>query len=72
MVRRALREAVHEGRLLERMAEDLLGLFQGLGLPGEEDLGAVEEDPTRPGGLWDLEGGVAYGGDDPGEGPEES
>jgi len=35
----------------------------------------VEEDPTRPGGLWDLEGevegGVAYGGDDPGEGAEE-
>ena len=44
-----------------------------LGLPEEED--PVEEDPTRPGGLWDLEGevegGVAYGGDDPGEGAEE-
>jgi len=72
-VRRALREAIQEGRLLERMAEDLLNLFRGLGLPEEED--PVEEDPTRPGGLWDLEGevegGVAYGGDDPGEGAEE-
>jgi len=72
-VRWALREAIQEGRLLERMAEDLLNLFRGLGLPEEED--PVEEDPTRPGGLWDLEGevegGVAYGGDDPGEGAEE-
>jgi CRISPR-associated protein Cas1 len=72
-VRRVLREAIQEGRLLERMAEDLLELFRGLDLPGDED--PVEEDPTRPGGLWDLEGevegGVAYGGDDPGEGSEE-
>ena len=71
-VRQKLREAILEARLLERMVEDLLDLFAGLGLPEEE---VDEEDPTRPGGLWDpegvVEGGVAYGGDDPGEGAEE-
>ncbi|WP_413216943.1 type I-E CRISPR-associated endonuclease Cas1e [Thermus oshimai] len=73
-VRRALRERIEAGKLLERMVDDLLDLFSGLGLPEEED--PIEEDPTRPGGLWDpegeVEGGVAYGGDDPGEGTEES
>lgn len=72
-VRQKLRERILEERLLERMVEDLLDLFSGLGLPEEE---LEEEDPTRPGGLWDLEGevegGVAYGGDGPGEGSEES
>jgi CRISPR-associated protein Cas1 len=68
-VRKKLREAMRQGRLLERMAEHLLGLFSDLGLPEGGD--RVEEDPTRPGTLWDpageVEGGVAYGGDDPGE-----
>ncbi|WP_298630717.1 type I-E CRISPR-associated endonuclease Cas1e [uncultured Thermus sp.] len=67
-VRQRLREQILEARLLERMVEDLLWLFSGLGLPEEE---GEEDDPTRPGGLWDLEGevegGVAYGGADPGE-----
>ena len=73
-VRKALREAIQQGRLLERMAEDLLNLFLGLGLP-EEEAGDAQEDPARPGALWDpegeVEGGVAYGGDDSGEGAEE-
>ncbi|TBH14959.1 type I-E CRISPR-associated endonuclease Cas1e [Thermus thermamylovorans] len=72
-VRHRLREQIQEARLLERMVEDLLDLFQGLGLP--EEAKEEEEDPTRPGGLWDpegeVEGGVAYGGDGPGEGAEE-
>jgi CRISPR-associated protein Cas1 len=72
-VRRSLRERIEEGRLLERMAEDLLDLFSGLGLPEEGD--PVEEDPTHPGGLWDpegeVEGGVNHAGDGPGEGSEE-
>ncbi|MDR7587721.1 MAG: type I-E CRISPR-associated endonuclease Cas1e [Armatimonadota bacterium] len=71
-VRQRLRERVLSERLLERMVEDLLDLFSGLGLP---DVDLEEEDPTRPGGLWDPEGevkgGVAYGGDGPGEGAEE-
>ncbi len=54
------------------MADDLLTLFSGLGLPEEEP---NDEDPARPGALWDpyaeVEGGVAYGGNGPGEGPEE-
>ncbi|WP_114312722.1 type I-E CRISPR-associated endonuclease Cas1e [Thermus caldifontis] len=69
-VRQKLRDQILGSRLLERVVEDLLWLFSGLGLPEEE---AEEDDPTRPGGLWDLEGevegGVAYGGPDPGEGP---
>ncbi|WP_337845680.1 type I-E CRISPR-associated endonuclease Cas1e [Thermus sp.] len=72
-VRRTLRERIEASRLLERMVDDLLDLFSGLGLPEGEDL--LEEDPTRPGSLWDpegeVEGGVSYGGDDPGEGAEE-
>ncbi|RDI95465.1 type I-E CRISPR-associated endonuclease Cas1 [Meiothermus sp. QL-1] len=72
-IRQKLRERILEERLLERMVGDLLDLFKGLGLPEEEE---DEEDPTRPGGLWDpageVEGGVAYGGDDPGESAEES
>ncbi|GAA5336038.1 type I-E CRISPR-associated endonuclease Cas1e [Thermus hydrothermalis] len=71
-VRRTLREQIEEGRLLERMVDDLLGLFSGL---GPEDLLSEEADPTHPGGLWDpegvVEGGVAYGGDGVGEGAEE-
>lgn len=77
-VRRAIRERVREVRLLERVAGDLLRLFEGLGgvQPErmiEEDLFAA--DSARPGRLWDLEtsveGGVNYGGDDPGEGSSE-
>ncbi len=71
--RYALREQFKQERLLERMVENLLDLFSGLGLP-EEPLD--DEDPTQPGGLWDpegeVEGGVAYGGPDPGEGAEEA
>lgn len=67
-VRRELRARILETGLLERVAEDLLSLFAGLGFP-EMDL--EEEDPSRPGSLWDpdgeVEGGVAYGGDRPGE-----
>lgn len=69
-VRQKLRDQILESRLLERIVEDLLWLFSGLGLPEEE---VEEDDPTQPGGLWDLEGevegGVAYGGPDPGESP---
>lgn len=72
-VRQKLRERIREERLLERMVDDLLDLFSGLGLPEEEEE-TLEEDPTRPGGLWDpkggVEGGIAYGRDDPGEGAE--
>ncbi|GBC78903.1 CRISPR-associated endonuclease Cas1 [bacterium HR09] len=72
-VRTKLRDEILRARLLERMVEDLLDLFSGLGLPGEDEV--EDEEPSRPGGLWDLEGevegGVAYGGADPGEGTEE-
>lgn len=71
-VRRALRERIQEIRLLERMAEDLHRLFDNLGLLEEED--RVASDPSQPGKLWDprgtVEGGVAYGGDDSGEGAQ--
>lgn len=71
-VRAKLRQFIVEARLLERIVEDLLDLFAGLGLPDED----VEEDSTSPGKLWDpegeVEGGVAYGGDVSGEGAEES
>lgn len=70
-IRRKLRDCILEDRLLERMVEDLLDLFSGLGL-SREDL--AKEDPTRPAALWDpggeVEGGVAYGGDGAGEGAE--
>lgn len=85
-IRQALRERIRETRFLERVVEDLHRLFAGLG-PSEEFAharsvreGAVDEeafdfDEARPGRLWDpnseVEGGVAYGGDDPGEGAEE-
>lgn len=73
-VRRAVRARIRETRLLERVAEDLLRLFSGLGGEAsqvvEEELFA--EDSAAPGGLWDpegqVEGGVNYGGDDSGEG----
>jgi len=72
-VRKLLREAIQQGRLLERMADDLLGLFSGLGLP--EDADSADEDPTRPGALWDpageVQGGISHVGDDPGESSEE-
>ena len=82
-VRRALRDRVFEINLLERVTEDLLRLFSDLGLPEEDPSGHarhatayLEDNPTRPGGLWDpegeVEGGVAYGGDDSGKGTKES
>ncbi len=66
--RYALRQLFKQQRLLETMAEDLLELFAGLGLPEEKE---EEEDYRQPGALWDLEGnvegGIAYGGPNSGE-----
>lgn len=72
--RKTIRAHIRAGRLLERVAEDLLRLFEGLGgMPqaySEDELFA--EDGAAPGPLWDpqgqVQGGVNYGGDDPGEG----
>ncbi len=73
-MRRVLRMRFRETRLLERVASDLLRLFEGLGGETrrvyEEELFA--EDAALPGQLWDPEGevlgGLNYGGDDSGEG----
>lgn len=73
-MRRVLRMRFRDTRLLERVAGDLLRLFEGLGgemrRAHEEELFA--QDATLPGRLWDPEGevlgGLNYGGDDSGEG----
>lgn len=78
-LRRTLRERAREERLLERVAHDLLRLFEGLGGMRrqnviEEDL--FSEDGAQPGALWDpdgiAQGGVNYGRDGAGEGTTES
>jgi len=73
-MRRVLRLRFKETKLLERVACDLLRLFEGMG-SGERKMHEEElfvEDAALPGGLWDPEGevpgGLNYGGDDPGEG----
>lgn len=73
-VRRTLRERAHKERLLERVARDLLRLFEGLGGVRKEDVieeDLFAEDGAKPSGLWDpdgvTQGGVNYGRDGVGE-----
>ncbi len=69
-VREKLRDEFRTARLLERIVDDLSSLFDAL---VDENLN--DEDMWRPGDLWDpdrsLAGGVNYGGDGPGESPDE-
>lgn len=69
-VRRVLRERLQEVRLLERAVDDLHRLFAGLWPDDHKGQVDYDEDPARPGRLWDPQGevvgGVAY--DDPGPG----
>jgi CRISPR-associated protein Cas1 len=64
-MRTGLRQRFKETRLLERIVEDINGLFSKL----EETADLYADDAARPGALWDgegtVEGGVAYGGDQP-------
>jgi CRISPR-associated protein Cas1 len=71
-VRTRLRNSFREQRLLARIARDLDSLFDLAS--GADDPYAV--DAPAPGDLWDpsglVDGGVAYGSDDPGNGSPES
>jgi CRISPR-associated protein Cas1 len=78
-MRRALRNRFAELRLLERMVNDLLRLFEGLASATDELESRPEdydEDLARPGPLWDprgsVEGGKSYGSNDVGESTQES
>ena len=70
-VRHTLRDAIRETRLLERVVNDLHGLFSGNAEASER----FAADGAAPGELWDpqgnVEGGVAYGGDGARERPDE-
>lgn len=72
-LRLVLRQQINESGLLARMVDDIHRLFADLG-PGEEGQD-FDDDPARPGELWDPEGsvagGVSYDCDDSGERPEE-
>lgn len=68
-VRARLKEALREQKVLQRVVSDVHRLFAGL----SKELDAEEEEELDPlTALWDpcgeVEGGVAYGGDHPGEG----
>ncbi len=63
-VRHQLRDAFRTSRLLERVAKDLLRLFDL-----EDNPDSFEVDASRPGDIWDggdnyVPGGTAYGRDD--------
>ena len=70
-VRAKLRGRITRERLLERMVNDLHDL-----MGSRPDDPADEDDPARPGDLWDpegdVEGGVAYDGDHSGKGAAQS
>ncbi len=73
-VRRACRDAVHEGRLLQRIIPDIDAV---LAIDGADAAAApdFDADPALPGGLWDPAGTVAGGvnrADDAGGGEEAS
>ncbi len=73
-IRVAMREQISQVRLLDRIVEDLHRLFDDLDLHG--NVVDFDDDPSRPGFLWDpagdVSGGISYGGDDLGESSEES
>ena len=68
LVRSKLRQQLREERILERIVSDLHTLFDQLADTPDE----YASDAAKPGQLWDpngsVEGGVAYGHDDPREG----
>lgn len=67
-MRSKLRQRFKDARLLERIVDDINSLFTSL----EDVPDLYADDAARPGALWNVdgtvEGGVAYGGDQPGEG----
>lgn len=73
-VRVAVRECIREARVLERVVDDLLRLFDGLGGGHTERSDPYAADAAKPSRLWDpageVEGGVSYGDHDAGKSPQ--
>ena len=73
-VRQRLKEMLREQKVLQRAVTDIHKLFSGLAKELDADEDEQEINPVTA--LWDpcreVEGGVAYGSDHPGEGEPES